>query len=389
MPKTSSNLSKSIITENPIESLWEQLSLMESIEYSGNILKTKAVDSGASLSPELLKTKAIALSYCIRNAREYLKTPSTSLTTTAIANYYGLLWLCSAISITAPKSEIDLCFVEKATKNGHGLGNIVSSQGKFPNNEFIYVKPSGFFKTCFDWMAIKTDQQSDICFPSKTPSDYESLNEEQKILFVPLVELFARIPELIDTFEEVTGLNAKCFGLFHAANELAIDFSDKTLPHNLVGIYGQYDLDHLTLCDFPLVDLKEHHAFNRDSNSISKMWAGRMPDLPENASLFDTIYNSPEQNQFYISPLSGYFYITPILKHMRDPIAMHLMLSYQLSILARYRPAVWREILEGSLDHYRVLIASYNRIFSRVIPHIALTKIQGRRIRVRAPGTFA
>ena len=43
-----------------------------------------------------------------------------------------------------------------------------------------------------------------------------------------------------------------------------------------------------------------------------------------------------------------------------DIFAIHLMLLYELSILARYRPAVWRRILESNLDGYRSLLIGYN-----------------------------
>jgi hypothetical protein len=86
--------------------------------------------------------------------------------------------------------------------------------------------------------------------------------------------------------------------------------------------------------------------------------------------------------------MSGTSWIAPVLGGIKDVFAIHLMLLYALSILARYRPAVWREVIEGSLDEYRALIIGYADIAHRILPELALKTIYGRRIHVTMPGSF-
>jgi hypothetical protein len=81
-------------------------------------------------------------------------------------------------------------------------------------------------------------------------------------------------------------------------------------------------------------------------------------------------------------------WIKPLLTSIVDPFALQLMLLYELSILARYRPAVWRDVLEGSLDHYRTLILGNNAVVARVIPEFVLTRIVGRPVHVTTPVAF-
>ena len=64
------------------------------------------------------------------------------------------------------------------------------------------------------------------------------------------------------------------------------------------------------------------------------------------------------------------------------------MLLYQLSILTRYRPAVWREIIEGEQNAFRPLILGYNTVFSRVIPEIVLRRIAREQVHITIPGSL-
>jgi hypothetical protein len=81
-------------------------------------------------------------------------------------------------------------------------------------------------------------------------------------------------------------------------------------------------------------------------------------------------------------------WINPIRKSVDDVFALHLMLAYAFSILARYRPAVWRELVEGSLDQYRGLISYYYSAFDHILPELALRAISRRGVYVTSPGSM-
>lgn len=87
------------------------------------------------------------------------------------------------------------------------------------------------------------------------------------------------------------------------------------------------------------------------------------------------------------SAMAGTSWIKPLFKEVEDIFAIHLVLLYALSILARYRPAVWRDVIEGSLDQYRPLITGYHDVFQRVVPELALRAIYDRPIHVTQPGS--
>jgi hypothetical protein len=78
-----------ILSENPIEQIWTHLSLWESRELAKKLLAERATDQESELSDEQLKAKALALSYCLRNARENIRSVQVSTTLEIVANYYG------------------------------------------------------------------------------------------------------------------------------------------------------------------------------------------------------------------------------------------------------------------------------------------------------------
>lgn len=377
MPLYGSRNVRMFASENPIESIWEQLSSLESYAFSEKLIRDKCQESGDCIASDRLASKAIALSYCVRNARDNMRLPFASLTTAAIANYYGLLWLMSAIVVANPSIEADLPSIETATKRGHGLSNLQDDSADFPYNEFICITKHGFFKNLLQWMSVISDQEFDALCLDRSSRD-KSVPENKRCLLISLPELFARIPEIAATFEDVTKSDAKNFELFHAANELS------GAPIGHIGVRGDYSRTHLSECGLPLENITEYRNNGKDGNS---RWAGEQIIFP-GQNLFDTAYNDMTNSKIYVSPLSGYFFIAPLLECISNPLMIHLMLSYHLSILARYRPAVWREILEGKFNQFRILMEAYNRIVGRVVPHLALNIIVGYKNRFQPPGTW-
>jgi len=75
------------------------------------------------------------------------------------------------------------------------------------------------------------------------------------------------------------------------------------------------------------------------------------------------------------SAMCGASWISPVCGCIVDNLALHFMILYGLSILARYRPRRWREVTEGNLDQYRSLISFYLQTYERVVPEIALETI--------------
>jgi hypothetical protein len=338
-----------------------------------------------SVKVGLLERKATALAYCVRNAREnLLSTAALSLTPRIIANYYGCLWLASALMVADPKSEIDLERLEKFTKLGHGLGNIVAEDGQFPDNEYVYVNESGFFPQFLRWLGLDNDDVRTLSLQQRPQSIADVPSEK----LISLVDLFARVPELGDAYENVAGRPALWFPVYSAHNmNRDEDLEDRKMSPSLV-MKRTRDYTWLALGSSDVAwdaHLREHGPPLQDlgirDNNGDPSWTGRLPHPV--GEVWD------QHLPTYRSAMTPTCWIKPVMSSINESFAIQLMLLYELSILARYRPAVWREVLEGSLDHYRTLIVGNNAVVARVIPELVLRRIVGsRQVHVTTPGSY-
>jgi YaaC-like Protein len=381
-----------IVSENPIEGIWDVLSQYESFHLAKRLISDRAKKTAAPISSEKLDEKARALAYCLRTARENICMASSSLTTTTTFNYYGCLWLASAIVVADASTDADLKRLESHTISGHGLGNVVSNEGTFPDNEYIYVKGAGFFVQYLTWTGVSPASLSKFMI-TKSPKTVEDIAQTDRQNLLPMLDLLARIPEITKLFEYVTERPAKNFHVFHCTENHQENMADEfsTVYTSLEGIQpfkrrrdyswigieseSQYSEDHVKLFGPPLSELAV-----REQVGGSQCWTGKLSHQPD--------HMWGEHPAIHHSAVSGITWITPIFGELNDLLAVHLMLLYQLSILARYRPAVWREILEGGHDQYRTLINTYNRVFMRFVPQIALERIIDERVDCALPGTL-
>jgi hypothetical protein len=377
-----------ILSENPLDGIWTHLSAFESEKLATKLIQERASQANVSVEEELLKRKATALAYCIRNAREnLLSTAALSLTPRTIANYYGCLWLASALMVADPKSEIDLERLEKFTKFGHGLGNIVADDRQFPDNEYVYVNESGFFPQFLHWLGLNNHEVRDLSLQRRPKSIADVPSEDQKKL-ISLADLFARVPELSDAYENVTGRPTLCFRVYSAISMNRDEDSEdrKKASSSVMKRTRAYTWLALGSSDVALdAHLREHGPPLEDleirDNDGDRSWTGRLPH-PVGAPW-------DQHLPTHRSVMAPTCWIKPVLSRIDDPFALQLMLLYELSILARYRPAIWREVLEGSFDHYRTLILGNNAVVARVIPEWVLRRIVGRRrVHVTTPGSY-
>ncbi len=89
----------------------------------------------------------------------------------------------------------------------------------------------------------------------------------------------------------------------------------------------------------------------------------------------------------YKSGYSATSYIVPFWG-ISDPIIIHLIILYALSIVVRYLPSLWHDIEDGELNHMRALIEHYLAIVDNVLPKLAVEAITGRRLVVVQPGSL-
>ncbi len=378
-----------ILSENPIEEIWTQLSVWESQNLAYKLIDERARKADISIPADLISRKAQALSYCIRTARENIRNPFGGLTVGNVCNYYGCMWLAAATLAARPDNGVDLATLEEFTKRGHGLGNLAGSEGGFADNEFLYVRESGFFRELLKARGVERNELSAMSLQGGRVPPFSDMSYDQRAKLLPLDALFARVPEIRSIYEYVTGRPALSFGVGHASRNMTETISDahasgqysspfptRTRDYTWLSVHGSELLsaDHIRDHGPPLTDI-EWSAFGGQSG-----WSGKFHHPAE------TIWHT--ELRLHRSAMTGTCWIKPLFGSVHDVFAIHLLLLYALSILARYRPAVWREVLEGSFDQYRSLIAGYYNVFQRVIPELALRDIAGRELHVTMPGSF-
>jgi hypothetical protein len=376
-----------IVSDSPIEGIWTQLSLWESQTLASKLIRSKTENQNAIISGETVERKAASLAYCLRNAREYLRRTQVTITPRVVANYYGCMWLASAILVANPQNDFDLEKLEQVTKSGHGLGNIVDEQGQFPENEFVYVREGGFFPEFLRAQGLSRADLNEVKIPGAPIKDVTALEPSRSSRLISIVDILARIPELQTTFEYVTDRPALSFSIAQALYNHQEDEEDMRkraglpMPMNRTRDYTwvclprteNKSLEFIKRCGPPLQDYELRTFLGETA------WEGKLAHPA--GELWWSFIKS------YKSAMCGTSWVNPLSGKIDNMFSINLMLLYQLSILARYRPAVWRRIIEGSLDQYRVLVEAYNQVIDRVVPELALSEISGKRVVATSSGS--
>jgi hypothetical protein len=191
-----------IVSENPISQIWFYLSRWESIEQAKLLIKEKAELEQVTLSEDRLSEKSKGLAYCLRNARDYLYSPTEELSKKILSTYYGFMSIIGAIPVSDPRSDYDLEKFEGATKMGHGIGNIDSDES-FPLGQKLFVTNDGLFVRYLSYCNIKSNKFN----LSTRPRDFDKIPVEDLDKMFSLDELLARVPELREFYFDVTNRN--------------------------------------------------------------------------------------------------------------------------------------------------------------------------------------
>ncbi|WP_189002887.1 YaaC family protein [Deinococcus roseus] len=362
-----------IMSENPIEQVWLHLMKWESTTLAYKLIEERAQQSGlehhSADSQQRLRNKARGVAYCLRNAREYLHEPGSSWSKRVLNGYYGLMALVGAVLIADPRSPYDLGKFEEATKMGHGLNNIDDPLLNFPEGQKIYITEDGLLVRYLSWLGLNPRK---LAITGRV-RELRSLTPEQCSQLISLDTLLASIVELGEFYQEVTGKTP----LSTAARPSGVT------PPLSAGWQGVQP------------DFKQDQPGQQGQVNLIRQQDGflstfqLLQPLSKNLSLTELVDAQGETLQgqnLYRSAMALPHYVQPLLESINDVLAMHYCLMYQLSILVRYRPSLWREISEGALDDYFALIKYYQGVFLRVVPQIALEKIGQVRLNIIAPG---
>ncbi len=374
-----------IVSENPINEIWFYLSRWESIEQAKLLISEKARLAKKTISEEVLIEKSKGLAYCLRNARDYLHSPTQELSKKLLSSYYGFMSIIGAILISNPESDYDLEKFESATKMGHGIGNIDSNES-FPMAQKVFITTDGLFVRYLKSVGIDAGQFS----VSNRYRKFSDIEENNLNKFFSLDSLLSRIPELRELYYDITDKPPMSIQVFNSIDANNPDHDFEADPEvkfkgkrrksdgSWISLYSEFPIDQNyieKILEIPLIEVK----IFEDEVYKEKGWIGLFKHETE-------YWN--ESMKVYKSPLTASSWIKPLLDEKEDFEILHYLLLYSLSIIVRYRPKLWREITEGSKDNYLSIVRHYSGIFDRVIPEFALKSISWREFNIEQPGSF-
>jgi YaaC-like Protein len=325
-----------IFSENPLEQIWTNLSSFESKKLAKKMIKSRAEAEGHVISEDLLTAKSVGLAYCLRNAREYLREPPHEWNKRILGTYYGIMSFIGAQLIADPTSSYDLKSFEAATKQGHGLGNYDTIE-EFPIGQKVFVTGDGLFVKYLKYLGINSENMS-LSRNQISNSDVETFTEK----LVSLDDLLARIPEVAQLYNEVTDR----LPLHVRAAEAEGRFASRGTSETSIEVISRHPitLEFLTnTLGLPLHDLQKTNYHTSMISYTGLLKHSKDQYWTEVLSIHKSVMATP-------------CWIKPVLGSISEPLAIHFMTLYALSILVRYRPSLWREISDGDLDSFFALI---------------------------------
>lgn len=365
-----------------------------SIELSKKLLRDKCNNSNIELSDMIINEKAKGLSSAIDSALNYWDIQGQSLNARILSRYYSLLQLTIAEEVAAITNNNSLKEIQKHTEQGHGLTTFSkSSNDNFLDAYCCYIRHDGHFYHYLKHLNI--NKLEEITHVQKITK----YDDELSVYLVSLADLFRRIPELSSIIEEYTGevpLSLH-FGYDSSSNwdvehrlreeqtkktgklvfETPKSDSPEVITH--VQIYPsspKMNVKYLETLDTPFTDFKVIEKSKSEESYISCSFSHKNTGI-----WWDYIPH-------YKSSYSATSYIVPLLKGIDDPITINYMLLYTLSIIVRYLPDMWYEIVQGKYSHIGRLIDYYISIYDHVIPHQMLERVTGKKLHLCMPGGF-
>ena len=246
--------------------------------------------------------------------------------------YYGAIAFASAEMLASPIGPLSLDKVEKMTKSGHGLYTLDSIDDNSFEGFVVGVLSNGFYK---EWVKFLGADVSS--FPAKKPRKREDIDLSMNEV-TTLIELFSRIPELEDLFMLVTDSPTNW-----------LDFNDDIEAN----VYFDFNTPRPRETYVTITDISCSKS-KRDLASLSlpldhiEYQASEYPGLH-----FKALIKHPEEELWHgalkqhYSPYTGSSVIIPVFGSVNEYRAICVALLYALSILVRYRPSIWREVISG------------------------------------------
>ncbi len=350
-----------VFTDAPLEHMWARFGLAATGKGALKLIGRLAEECGCESPGESLGEKAMGVAFAVRTAREYFRPRAAdNPTLSALSYYYGTVWLLAALMMADPTTDTGLAKVESYMDDGgHGLGNVddPSPSVSFPDDMFVHLNPNGLFSAYLK--SCGTAAQP--LLPNRRINAVEDLENQPHW---SLTELLARVPELLETWDEVM-----------ARPPAYVAVGTNSRPHGPGKLWWVY----------PQVDyLSRYLASSDDGLAMTGLERTRDEEILQITRGHPWVHVSEDPEAPFPSPLytsawAPTSYIKPIADGIDTPIHYHFCALYCLSILVRYQPHRWREIREGGKEFRLPLVTDYLAVAERIVPNLFLDRLFLRR----------
>ncbi|EAQ64101.1 hypothetical protein MED121_21066 [Marinomonas sp. MED121] len=363
-----------IQSESPINQIWSRIKQFKTKGLAKKLVIERYASAGISYSDESIDSKAEGLAFCIQNGCDYFEAASKQkLNQRVVSLYYGGIAFASAEMLASPEGPSTLDEVESMTKYGHGLYTFDSTSKNSFEGFVVGVLSNGFYKKWMDFLGFDT-----TLFPSKKPKKAEDI-DLSKPEVTTLIELFSRVPELEDLFLLVTNSPANWLNFHYDSDANGFSLSQPRLRETYV-----------TINDISCSKTKEDIAALSLPLEQIEYQTSEYPGLHFKALVKhpDTEYWHGVINQ-HRSPFTGSSIIIPAFGSVTEYRAICVALLYSLSILVRYRPSIWREVVSGKHENYLALTEEFLDVYERLAPQEFFENLLSKRVRVTQPGSMS
>lgn len=363
-----------IQSEQPIEQIWSRIRQFRTKGLAKKLVELRCINDGKEIDDEILQMKSEGLSFCIQNSCDYFETASKQLLNQRIISlYYGAISFASAEMLASPYGPTSLKQVEEMTKYGHGLYTFDSLEDNDFEGFVVGVLSHGFFKNWIDFLGFDVKN-----FPKSKPKKTEDINFSSDYV-TTLIELFSHIPELEDLFIMVSNksINWLIFNYDNDGNNYNVFNGSKSRDTyvTITDISCSKTVDDIAKLDLPIEQIE---LTNSEYPGLHFKALVRHPD-------HDYWFEVIDQHH---SPFTSTSYLLPIFHDIGKYRCITTVILYALSILSRYRPSIWREVISGKNDNYLALIEEFLTVYERIAPELFLEVLLDKKISVTQPGTF-
>lgn len=315
-----------IRTENPLEDVWRQLSLFESVHYSRQFLKEKHHD----ITDDELKKLSVTFASNVKQAHEYYSAASSiSILTSPLLYYYGMMCLVNVLWASLNKTD--------KIKEHHGLRSKSDDSDILSlSNEYVNIHKSGSFPALY------------ACF-----SDYPIEGNAN----IYIKDILSVIPELKPLYEKIYNDCSRTFKLTRDDYHLFFDHNDRPKVQDIFKNNGDFFKRYNVIRTPNIFD--EFNGVCHDKNTLIK--------YPLQKNINGDIY--------FVFPIEveNTLYAIP-------EASAHFMVMHCLGMLVRYESEKWLQIVSGKISSDVNLIKWFIEISERKFPNMILNGLLSKEV---------